>query len=175
MLNGGAGNDSIFGHEGNDTLSGEADDDYVDGGTGDDGLYGGGGADVLYGFAGNDWIDGGDGNDSISGDEGIDGLFGGAGVDLFIYTATNESTLWSGDWINDFVAGTDKLDISAIATAVDVIGSALFSGTGGAEWRSYDVSGNTVNHLDINGDSVADFEIVMAGQVSITESDLLFN
>ncbi len=174
QIYGHTGDDLLFGQDGNDTLKGEDDNDYVDGGAGADGVYGDAGNDVLYGQDDNDWLDGGAGSDFLNGGTGTDGLTGGAGADIFLFVNANESVLWSGDWIYDFVSGTDKLDVSAIATGISVIGNAAFSGTAG-EWRYYEAWGNTVNHLDINGDTIADFEIVMAGQVSITTSDLLYN
>ncbi|MBQ0713509.1 MAG: cadherin-like domain-containing protein [Porticoccus sp.] len=57
----------------------------MDGGGGDDHLYGMGGNDILNGQAGNDYIEGGIGDDTITGGKGIDTLVGGAGGDIFQY------------------------------------------------------------------------------------------
>ena len=54
VLNGGLGNDSLFGANGNDTLIG---------GDGNDRIYGGAGNDVLTGGTGNDYLEGGSGSD----------------------------------------------------------------------------------------------------------------
>ncbi|ORF30273.1 hypothetical protein BGI09_08135 [Snodgrassella alvi] len=54
VLNGGLGNDSLFGANGNDTLIG---------GDGNDRIYGGAGNDVLTGGTGNDYLEGGAGSD----------------------------------------------------------------------------------------------------------------
>ena len=62
-LEGDAGNDSISGGAGNDNLKGEDGDDSLDGGTGNDSLYGGAGNDMLSGGAGIDTLRGDDGDD----------------------------------------------------------------------------------------------------------------
>ena len=54
ILNGGLGNDSLFGAKGNDTLIG---------GDGNDRIYGDAGNDVLTGGTGNDYLEGGAGSD----------------------------------------------------------------------------------------------------------------
>ena len=78
---GGAGNDSIVGHQGTDLLVGGAGNDYIDGGAGHDWINGGDGNDTLYGGAGDDLVVGGDGDDYLNGGSGADTLIGGAGND----------------------------------------------------------------------------------------------
>jgi len=56
-LNGGGGNDWIWGRSGNDLL---------DGGTGRDHMFGGRGNDVLFARGDRDWLDGGDGEDVLN-------------------------------------------------------------------------------------------------------------
>ena len=65
VLDGGNGNDVLFGHAGNDTLNGGGGTDVIYGGAGDDNIDGGNVGDYLYGGAGSDTIDGGNGNDVI--------------------------------------------------------------------------------------------------------------
>jgi Ca2+-binding RTX toxin-like protein len=134
---------------GTEMLGGSAIDTFV-GGSGADILEGNAGADVLTGGAGNDTISGGAGNDSITGGTGNDLLTGGAGDDKFIYTQLStavvadgeafdgsasdglinstpdditESTatsLTGGDFITDFVIGTDIIEIGgAMETAIE--------------------------------------------------------
>ena len=64
-MDGGTGNDVIWGDSGNDTLSGDANND------------------KLHGEEGNDKIHGGTGNDTLWGGGGNDSLWGNAGTDTF--------------------------------------------------------------------------------------------
>ena len=84
VLNGGLGNDSIYGHHGKDVISGNAGDDLIrgghgrdiiNGGSGDDDLDGGHGKDVISGNAGDDLIRGGHGKDIINGGSGESYIF----------------------------------------------------------------------------------------------------
>lgn len=63
-LDGGLGNDYLFGDEGSDTLRG------------------GSGVDLLHGGLGDDVLDGEEDNDELLGGEGADELYGGAGEDI---------------------------------------------------------------------------------------------
>jgi Ca2+-binding RTX toxin-like protein len=86
---------SLFGAGGNDWLMGTTASntgDTLDGGWGNDQLWGYNGADSLIGSDGNDMLNGGDGNDTLAGGEGADDLWavdgndvldGGAGNDTF--------------------------------------------------------------------------------------------
>jgi Ca2+-binding RTX toxin-like protein len=79
LLDGGAGNDWLWGGRDNDLLFG---------GEGDDWLFGGSGNDVLVGGAGNDHLAGGCGRDLLIGGSGRDALWGGPDADLLIGDAT---------------------------------------------------------------------------------------
>ncbi|WP_206538745.1 DUF5801 repeats-in-toxin domain-containing protein [Aeromonas finlandensis] len=80
---------------------------------GDDTLEGGDGNDVLYGQKGNDILIGGDGIDILIGGTGSDTLTGGAGKDTFKWMAGD---VGGTDVIKDFTtgAGGDVLDISEL-------------------------------------------------------------
>ncbi|ANB54973.1 hypothetical protein WM43_21115 [Aeromonas veronii] len=82
---------------------------------GDDTLEGGDGNDVLYGQKGNDILIGGDGIDILIGGTGSDTLTGGAGKDTFKWGAGD---VGGTDVIKDFTTGTggDVLDISELLT-----------------------------------------------------------
>jgi Ca2+-binding RTX toxin-like protein len=121
VLEGGDGNDSIFGHYGNDTLLGGAGDDVLEGSVGNDSieggdgndvisgdenndvLLGGAGADTIYGGLGHDTLFGGDGNDVLDGGEYHDTIYGGLGDDTL--TATNGLNLFFGGEGNDLITG----------------------------------------------------------------------
>lgn len=87
----GVGNmDKMYGGAGNDLIVGGSDTDQIYGGDGDDVIYGGGegaasdfisGSDLLYGGDGNDVIYAGIGSDRLQGGGGSDVLDGGPGLD----------------------------------------------------------------------------------------------
>ena len=93
-MNGGRGDDIIYGDEGDDKLVGRD------------------GNDMLFGGAGNDRINGGNGNDILTGGEGDDTLWGGAGEDVFVFSNSSGS-----DKIRDFESGIDLLDFGDISFA----------------------------------------------------------
>lgn len=181
-LYGGADNDSLYGDAGSDRLYGDAGNDLLKGGSENDTLYGGAGNDsasgdagndVLYGEAGNDTLYGNDGNDKLYGGTGIDILYGGAGADIFAFSSKSDSAVKNNDKIQDFVRGTDKLDLSAIVKGISVVGTKAFSSDGGAELRYAYSGNNTIAHLDTNGDGTADFELTLIGKIALQLSDLV--
>lgn len=146
LLEGEAGNDSLFGGAGQDRLLG---------GDGDDFLYGADGADILEGSIGHDWLIGGDGGDSLVGGAGADTLEGGGGDDrlilqdatdrldggdgydwlilstgLFIDLGLEENQVTNGAWI----AGFEAVDARTASAAMTVLGSHaannIFGGSG---------------------------------------------
>lgn len=136
-LDGGTGNDFIFGSLGNDTIIGGLGNDRINasGGNnvvwgdeqnqqaantggddvistleGDDIVYGGGGNDQLYLGLGNDYAFGGFGNDLIGAGGGNDRIYGGAGNDVI-----------SGDAGDDLLVGNDGDDRLLGRTGRDVL------------------------------------------------------
>ncbi|MCX7702011.1 MAG: hypothetical protein N2039_14135, partial [Gemmataceae bacterium] len=93
-INGGAGDDRIFGSNFVDRIDvgagtsniafGMDGNDTIFGGSGRDTLYGGRGNDVLFGRTGNDVLWGEWGNDTLLGETGDDSLYGGAGDDMLL-------------------------------------------------------------------------------------------
>jgi Ca2+-binding RTX toxin-like protein len=131
----------------------------------------GDGTDQIKGGAGIDTIDGGAGIDKISGGGGADILTGGAGNDVFRYLAVSDSTLAIADRITDFAIGGDKLNFAKIDTnltlagdqAFTFIGNAAFGNTGVAQIRFTDSFGDLLVQADVNGDGIADMEIILQG------------
>ncbi|MGH8745055.1 MAG: calcium-binding protein, partial [Burkholderiales bacterium] len=119
VLYGEGGDDSLIGGDGDDVLYGDADylpeelhgDDMLDGGEGDDSLFGGAGKDSLYGGAGNDDLFGGPGDDLLEGGSGIDVLDGGQGDDT-LRAGDGDDELSGGDGADELRAGAgdDELD-----------------------------------------------------------------
>lgn len=136
----------------------------------DNELYGNSGSNILDGLDGSDWLDGGDGDDILQGGNGADTMTGGAGEDVFQISG-NETGLGSAaDRIEDFGSGEDAIDLSGIDASVPdggdqaftFIGSNAFSGTAG-ELRYSVEDSETWLLADINGDSVADLQIILSG------------
>ncbi|WP_169543139.1 Ig-like domain-containing protein [Sneathiella aquimaris] len=84
VVNGGRGQDFLFGDENNNDLSGGEHNDYLDGGAGNDMLMGDSGGDVIIDDQGQDVMVGGTGSDVIFGrrDSEDDTLDGGSGNDI---------------------------------------------------------------------------------------------
>jgi len=119
QIDGGAGNDTLYGSILADTILGGLGNDNLFGGAGDDNLQGGAGADLLDGGEGADVLDGGDGNDTLNGgagndrlviSTGTDVLSGGAGSDTYALTSLakgarvtiDDSTVAAGE-VNNLV------------------------------------------------------------------------
>ncbi|MEN9464138.1 MAG: hypothetical protein RL217_319, partial [Pseudomonadota bacterium] len=85
-------------------IEGGAGDDTIYGTTGNDYLVGGDGNDTLHGGAGNDYLLGGAGNDTLYGGAGNDTLTGGAGADVFVWKLGDQGTAAAPaqDVITDF-------------------------------------------------------------------------
>jgi len=113
-IDGGDGNDHIFGNsqfaalgsvDGADRIFGGGGADYINGNAGDDAIFGGDGSDGLYGGAGNDSINGDAGNDHINGNKGDDTIDGGSGNDELLGGQGND-VLFGGNGNGD---GNDTL------------------------------------------------------------------
>lgn len=139
-VNGGNGNDVIYGLAGDDTLNGGADSDKLYGGTGNDNLKGDAADDQLFGGSGSDTLDGGSGADQLTGGFGADVLTGGSGNDRFIYLTDADR----GDVIVDYSAG-DTVDVSALN-----IGHYSSGPAANSIW-DYGAGSTTINGTTYNG------------------------
>jgi Ca2+-binding RTX toxin-like protein len=122
----------------------------------------------VFGGAANDIITGSHGNDILSGGVGADTLTGGTGNDTFLYRNVNESTPTSHDTIADFTLG-DIIDLSTIDAnssltgnqAFTFIGSNAFSDHAGELQAINNGNDNWTISADVNGDGVADVQIMV--------------
>ncbi len=162
---------------GNDRLTGNGTANVLSAGAGNDVLDGAGGDDRLVGGAGYDGLTGGSGHDRPLGGLGRDVLSGGSGSDAFTFlTAAEAGRGTMRDVIRDFQHGGDEIDLSANDAdlrlsgdqAFEFIGVAAFGGAAGElNFRGGVLSGDT------NGDTIADFEIALAGGTSLDAGDFV--
>ena len=136
--------DNTFGTQSSDVLVGDILDNEIVGLGSNDTIFGLGGDDQLAGGTGRDVIEGGDGNDTIFGGDGSDILTGGAGNDRFGYIASTEF----GDRINDFLVGTDVLQIGSLGLTTASLGS-----SSSIAFKS------VVSNLDFSSENSGIFEI----------------
>ena len=178
-INGGLQDDGLYGQGGNDTLIGQGGNDTLNGGSGNDTLNGGDGNDTLNGGSGNDSLLGGYGDDTLAGDTGQDFMRGGPGFDTFDFNkATDSAAGVQRDHIIDFSKADDLIDLSGIDAksgvggnqAFHFIGSTAFSGTKG-ELRAVNAGENSIVAGDVNGDSQADFSILVEDVQNLHAAD----
>jgi len=125
--------------------------------------------DVLTGSSSGNVLIGLDGNDVLNGGNGADTLIGGSGADRFVFVALANSSPATPDTIVDFMHGVDLIDLSAIDANTSAGGNQAFAFAGqGASAVAHAVTwfetdGNTVVQVDVNGNTIADLAIVLAG------------
>jgi Ca2+-binding RTX toxin-like protein len=170
---------------GSESLSGtgNAGSNRMDGNSGNNVLNGGDGSDQVHGLDGNDQLSGGGGTDTLEGGLGTDTLWGSTGNDRFVYRNKDEAggggTGIASDLIADFVHG-DRIDVSRIdavsATAADeafiFMGTAVATGAGQLVFAQ-DIAGNqTILSAHMDGDGVADFELLLTGLINLVPSNI---
>jgi serralysin len=183
-LSGGNNDDTLYGDDNGASPSGLPGDDVLVGGSGNDKLWGEQGNDTLKGGANNDALYGGDGKDLLRGGAGADSLTGGTEADVFDFDLVSDSPTSARDWLMDFSkAQQDKLDLSGIDAKSDALYNNAFTFIGSSEFTG--VSGqlrfekqdaffaNTTVSGDVNGDAVADFEVVCFGFIDFAAADFI--
>lgn len=182
VLNGGNGDDYLFGDETAQRFRGGKGDDLIRAGSGNDTLVAGDGNDRLEGGAGNDVLNADGGNDILIGGTGSDKLSGGAGADTFVFTSVADSNNRDLDRILGFKSvEDDMIDLQAIDAnttlagdqAFTLSGNSYFSGVAG-EMLLLKIGANYQLHGDVNGDRSADFVLhVNTGGVALLAEDIL--
>ena len=133
----------------------------------------------IFGTTAGDTLDGGAGRDTLWGGLGKDLLRGGTDreADLFVFNAAAESALGANrDTISGFVSGIDDIDLRAIDANLGLVGNQAFGF--GVQPLAYGVwtvaSGpNLLLRADVNGDKLADMEILLQGLTSAVKGDFL--
>ena len=175
------GLDHIFSFE---NIRGGGIGDILVGDAGRNVMRGGDGNDSIAGLGGDDRLIGGEGNDSIRGGDGRDVMTGGLGIDIFAYNAITEigSLNPTRDSITDFVSGTDEINLSVIDAnsiaggdqAFSFIGIGAFTNVAGQlRYVTNALNQVTVVQGDINGDSVADFQLALFGDLVLAAGDFI--
>ncbi|MDX8482956.1 cadherin-like domain-containing protein [Mesorhizobium sp. VK24D] len=153
---------------GSDTLSGF--ENLIGSGFGDT-LTGSAAANVISGLAGDDLLNGGGGADI---------LIGGIGNDRFIFKAIADSNSSNWDTLNDLQHGADKIDVSAIDANASAGGNQAFAFGGqntsvvGHSLTWFEDGTNTIVQADVNGDTAADFMVVLLGKnLNLDQNDFV--
>lgn len=143
-----------------------------------DSIYGDGTyANTLIAGSGNDYMVGGKGDDTLVAGTGIDTMYGGAGANRFDF-GPGDASANSGsgvDYIGDFKPGSDKLDFSAFAAAgheLSFIGTAALTASGEVDY--FTSGGSTYVEGDVTSMGGADFEIQLAGSLTLQGTDFTF-
>jgi Ca2+-binding RTX toxin-like protein len=105
---------------------------YLDGGAGNDTIYGGYYSDNIYGGTGNDYLSGGYGNDYIDGGTGYDTMYGGYGNDTYVvdsaYDYVYEYAGEGNDWVYSYISyslGSNVENLYLLGTATSGYGNSL--------------------------------------------------
>jgi len=138
-------------------------------------------ANRLSGLDGNDTLLGGWGDDTLDGGAGVDQLIGGVGADVFRIATLTDSTLGSADRVVDFRAAEgDRLDLSGVDAVAGTAGDEAFTWlgqsafTGNAGELRWELTGSALRLLgDVNGDGVADLEVILTGVSTLSAADLV--
>jgi Ca2+-binding RTX toxin-like protein len=148
VIDGGDGDDQLFGQGGADTIVGGLGNDLIHAGSGSDTVSGGGGDDTIYGGGGSgDEIHGNGGNDILrSGGSGS--YFGDAGNDLIHAASGTPETLNGG-------SGVDTLDVSSFAFAYEVNLATGVTNYGGESFINFENLISGLGDDAITGSSVA--------------------
>ncbi|MBP1807234.1 M10 family metallopeptidase [Rubellimicrobium aerolatum] len=165
-----------------ENASGGGQGDHLSGNQAANNLRGLGGDDTLLGREGRDYLEGGDGADRLLGEGGDDRLLGGggadrlsggAGRDLFVFLAASDSRdRATCDHVENFAAGVDRLDLSALG------GGDLRLDTGGGlaqgELRQTVSGSSLVLRASLDDQPGLDFHLVLDGVAApLAASDFL--
>ncbi|RYE51550.1 MAG: hypothetical protein EOP21_01120 [Hyphomicrobiales bacterium] len=151
-------------------------------------VYGYNGSEAIVLREGNESVNALGGDDVITGAEGADTLNGGKGADSFVYLSITDSGTTSAtrDIIEDFISGSDKIDLSEI-DAIAITASndsfsflsadgAAFTGKAGElRWYSTGSGKDAIRIIegDVDGDTLVDFQIELLGNGTVRQADVV--
>jgi serralysin len=125
---------------------------------------------------------GGSGNDTLIANQAANRLTGGDGNDTFRWHSAENAGLGAqADTVTDFVRGADRIDLASIDAVLGSSGDDSFAFIGTNAFTSvagqlrYEVEGNSVRiQGDVDGNGVADLEIVLNNVTTLAGSDFFF-
>jgi Ca2+-binding RTX toxin-like protein len=159
LLDGGLGNDTLFGETtvpyvvtGDDWLEGNGGNDLIYGGAGNDILVGGSGNDTLYGEEDNDFLEGGTGDDLLVGGAGDDIIKRGSGLDRAAGGDGNDTIYLDGDQ-GEINVNTGSVLVGSVGQAgADVYVVNAASGTAGSSGVTVTGAGAFLTGTNLIGD-----------------------
>ncbi|WP_151790459.1 putative Ig domain-containing protein, partial [Acinetobacter junii] len=177
LIDGGLGDDRLHGGNAIDHIQGGLGDDFVFGLAGNDEINGSEGDDTLFGGMGDDLIIGGNGRDWLQGDDGVNTLIGGMGDDSYDVNGT-DTIIENEDEGYDAIFIENNFDLERTnLEEIHLKGSGDFNAIGDAKENGlYGNSGN--NYLDgkggadiMSGGGGEDYYVVNQYDKLITNSD----
>ncbi|MFN6539114.1 MAG: CARDB domain-containing protein [Nostoc sp. EkiNYC01] len=122
---------------------------------------------IFNGTSGHDTLTGDDRNNLIIGLQGADILTGGAGSDRFVYTS-----ICDGGDITDFVAGTDKIDLSQLFQTLSLDSLDYESSTTQGYLSFGTVLNNTTVLIDLDGTAGCLYPTPLLTVIDVSQSTL---
>ena len=138
----------------------------------------------MYGNELDNNLTGGNGEDILIGHAGADTLTGGNQADIFRFERITDFGNSSNvhDRITDFLAGEDRIDLTGIdavsggplGESFNWIGTSAFTGSpGDLRFEQINLGTDTKVAGDVDSDQIADFELILTGNIGLQASDFL--
>jgi serralysin len=144
----------------------------LDGGMGDDVLWGAQGTDSLYGGEGHDFLFGQEGADILTGGPGADDFVVYYQPQLGYHSGVGDG---NRDLITDFQHGVDHLAFGTQPNSnsgqLSFIGQNAFTYANQVRYGPGDGGSTTIVEVNLDTDALAEFEIELGGALALTAND----
>ncbi|MEL7098212.1 MAG: calcium-binding protein [Pseudomonadota bacterium] len=162
LIAGRAGDDTLFGGRGNDTINGGSGNDELRGVLGQNVMNGENGNDVLFGGVEADRIFGGSGDDTLRAGTGADLLRGDAGADVFEFASVAETgSGGTRDRILGWEDGADLIDLSGFGALTFSSAGAIGGGTASIWFDAVSGGAQTMLRIDVDGNGSVDGQLLL--------------